>query len=396
MTGGGGSPKHGSSSSRNAGTTQLLPSGHLQSGGGSPSSGSPGKKRTQIAYDLSLKQGDHSTVFAAGTKESYKGEWLDNRKHGYGVQTFKDGLSKYEGQFYNNKREGEGVYWVADASRPNKMRKEYIGVWKGDKRHGTGTAYYAHKEHYTGQWCLDMRHGQGQMSFRDGAIYIGDWHEDVRTGYGVLTKANGDVFEGYWVKDSREGAGSFFYKSTGKVFVGEWAKDQPIAGIFQQAIKNPAEPGQLPITTVLPEITLENPSGVLEAALSTVRHSRLIYRAVHTPLSKLYSEVEIAKLRDLYAQTEHISKKSMSAVHECLASAVAHMQLTKVTGARVDDLVEEFFLYKYFGSINPAVSGEVKGEAISLGLQEWSLEAFAKIVALLVEEEARATAALTA
>lgn len=41
----------------------------------------------------------------------------------------------------------------------------------------------------------------------------------------------------------REGAGSFFYEEKGKVFVGEWANDQPVAGVYQQAVKNPAEPG---------------------------------------------------------------------------------------------------------------------------------------------------------
>ena len=80
MTGGG----HGNA-------TQLLQTSQMSSGGASPSGGATPKKRTQLQFDLSLKQGDHSTVFYPGGKESYKGEWLDNRKHGYGVQTFKDG-----------------------------------------------------------------------------------------------------------------------------------------------------------------------------------------------------------------------------------------------------------------------------------------------------------------
>lgn len=60
---------------------------------------------------------------------------------------------------------------------------------------------------------------------------------------GHLKKQNGDTYEGYWVKGRREGAGSFFFNSSGKVFIGEWANDQPVAGVYQQAVKNRAEPG---------------------------------------------------------------------------------------------------------------------------------------------------------
>lgn len=100
---------------------------------------SDSRTRTQLQYDMSLKQGDHSTVFwpaKDGVGTNYRGEWLNDRKHGYGVQTYKGGFMKYEGQWVNGKREGEGVFWVIEGK---KMRKSYIGLWKDDQRHGKGS-----------------------------------------------------------------------------------------------------------------------------------------------------------------------------------------------------------------------------------------------------------------
>eukprot|EP00392_Amoebophrya_sp_AT5.2_P000958 g960.t1 len=323
---------------------------------------------------MSLKQGDHSTVFW-GEGENYKGEWLHDRKHGYGVQTYKSGDSKYEGQFVHNKRQGEGVLWLAENKSKTKMRKEYIGKWKNDQRHGTGTAFYPHGECYTGDWQNGKRHGEGQMKYKDGGIYVGQWYDDVRTGYGHLTKANGDVYEGYWVANGREGGGSYFYKSTGKVFVGEWAADQPIAGLFQQAIKNPAESGQLPVTTVVPPLQLEDGEDVLNAALANVRSSRLLFRAVHTPLEKLYTAEDLANLKNVY------EKGDIANLHTVLTSELE----IRVGKTKLDGLVGDFFAYKAAGGISPSGIGLAAGapeEAIAI-----DFEAFAKIVAILLDEE---------
>ena len=61
--------------------------------------------RMQAMLDISLKQGDHKTVFWVGSTKkdtttgeiieiagaSYRGEWLDDLKTGYGVQLYKGG-----------------------------------------------------------------------------------------------------------------------------------------------------------------------------------------------------------------------------------------------------------------------------------------------------------------
>ena len=40
----------------------------------------------------------------------YKGKWMQNVRHGYGVQKWPDG-AKYEGQWKKNKAHGKGIFW---------------------------------------------------------------------------------------------------------------------------------------------------------------------------------------------------------------------------------------------------------------------------------------------
>jgi hypothetical protein len=103
------------------------------------------------------------------TSSVYKGEWLRNKKHGYGMQLWANG-NKYEGEWANGNREGHGVFWLketvaakakedgesklspvaaAAASAggkkpppPKKLRRVYAGNWKNDMKDGIGVYFY--------------------------------------------------------------------------------------------------------------------------------------------------------------------------------------------------------------------------------------------------------------
>lgn len=45
----------------------------------------------------------------------HDGEWLENRRNGFGVATYPDG-GKYEGDFKDNLRSGQGTFWYRDES----------------------------------------------------------------------------------------------------------------------------------------------------------------------------------------------------------------------------------------------------------------------------------------
>jgi len=261
----------------------------------------------------SQKDGTHRTIYWVGrnapaedgtlvdnfkTAQSYQGDWENNQKHGYGVQTYADGR-KYEGEWSRGKRSGDGVLWIPAGK--NKLRKFYTGGWLNDKRHGRGTCFYGKGEVYQGDWDGDKRHGHGQMKYESGDLYLGEWANDLRNGQGTLTKANGDSYEGGWLVDNREGSGSYFYAATGKVFVGEWVDDMPKAGVYSQAQSNPGHATKVPVTTTVPRTRLVDPSGVLESALQEVRTNRTGFRAKNTPLDALFAGHELNDLADAFS-----------------------------------------------------------------------------------------------
>merc|ERR1719160_1044713 len=229
---------------------------------------------------------------------SYHGEWVDNKKNGYGVQVFPNG-EKYEGQWGNGLRNGEGTLWVP-VGKAKKLRKLYVGGWKDDRRHGKGTCFFKGGEYFQGTWDHGMMHGQGTLRYANGDLYIGQWHEGQRSGQGTLNKANGDCYEGFWLNDKREGSGSYFYSASGKVFVGEWADNLPKAGIYTQAYPNPEQATAVPTTTTIPSVKLAFPVDVLEDALSAVRNARKVHRARMTPIDRLFAEDEIDALRSAF------------------------------------------------------------------------------------------------
>merc|ERR1719160_1232464 len=242
------------------------------------------------------KTGDHTKG------QSYQGEWANNKKNGYGVQVFPNG-EKYEGQWGNGLRNGEGTLWVP-VGKAKKLRKLYVGGWKDDRRHGKGTCFFKGSEYYQGTWDHGMMHGQGTLRYANGDLYIGQWHDGHRSGQGTLNKANGDCYEGFWLNDNREGSGSYFYSASGKVFVGEWADNLPKAGIYTQAQPNPEQAVPVPQTTNLPAVRLTNPAEVLENALGAVRRERTAHRAKHTPIDSLFTQDELADLRDTFAAAQ--------------------------------------------------------------------------------------------
>lgn len=69
----------------------------------------------------------------------YKGEYKDNKRHGYGTYIWKDEKSKgqkYEGYFVKNLMHGKGTMTFSNGDK-------YVGEFKNDKYHGEGTYYFS-------------------------------------------------------------------------------------------------------------------------------------------------------------------------------------------------------------------------------------------------------------
>ena len=109
---------------------------------------------------------------------TYKGQWLDNCKHGIGQQTYA-GVGKY------------------------------YGYWENGERHGEGVMTYTNKDVYSGMWACGKKDGQGTYIFqKTGEKYVGTFKN------GQLTKGkwlypNGSCFEGNFGFNQPKGAGSW-------------------------------------------------------------------------------------------------------------------------------------------------------------------------------------------
>jgi hypothetical protein len=129
-----------------------------------------------------------------------------------------------QGQFYNNLRAGYGVETEPDGT-------SYEGQWERDKKHGEGNFPSGMQLSGHSQWvigceaspylsdsllCLfdvDLCHARfaGVIVLNNGDKYSGSWEDDEKNGYGTYTWAQAkDVDE--------QGAGVY----AGGVYVGEW------------------------------------------------------------------------------------------------------------------------------------------------------------------------------
>lgn len=145
---------------------------------------SPGKK-TQRQMSVSFTNGDLYTggcilveggerrhgfgtyTYSAGTHDTYKqyrGQWREDKKHGFGVLFYRNG-GVYVGQWETNQKHG-------------------LGVLLENSGDGTGDAACMPAYRYEGQWCKDEMHGLGAEE-GERSSYFGHFERGKRSGRGV-------------------------------------------------------------------------------------------------------------------------------------------------------------------------------------------------------------------
>ena len=72
----------------------------------------------------------------------------------------------------------------------------YKGEMLENEKHGYGCFTWSDGTVYEGDWLADQRTGKGKLTWADGTVYEGDWLADQRTGKGKLIWADGTVYEG--------------------------------------------------------------------------------------------------------------------------------------------------------------------------------------------------------
>jgi len=200
---------------------------------------------------------------------SYKGGWLNNKHHGFGIKIWANG-NKYEGEFANGMRHGRGTFWTRDTKigkdenvfrtqarsiiegsstsgstsstldDDKNLRRVYTGNWAYDEKDGLGTQFYPDGSRYEGEFKRGKRHGRGTLFNVNGTTYVGEWVDDVQCGFGTLTAENW-VYEGQFHNGQREGQGIQYSIDKELVFDGEWVNDAPRCGVYLSAAEFFAE-----------------------------------------------------------------------------------------------------------------------------------------------------------
>uniref|UniRef100_A0A8D0L802 MORN repeat-containing protein 3 n=1 Tax=Sphenodon punctatus TaxID=8508 RepID=A0A8D0L802_SPHPU len=149
------------------------------------------------------KCGLRHTVYAVNG-DRYIGEWLDNLKHGKGMQIWKRRGAIYSGDWKFGMRDGYGTYSLPDPIT-KEYKKVYSGWWKNDKKCGYGLKFYSDLEYYEGEWEAGQRSGWGRMYYKDGAVYEGQWLEDKAAIHKLLTPCglqwDSSEVSGLWFAD---------------------------------------------------------------------------------------------------------------------------------------------------------------------------------------------------
>lgn len=181
----------------------------------------------------------------------YKGEWKMDQPHGRGEALYPDG-TRYEGDFLANKKSGFGKLVYAGGVHV------YEGNFWRDEKHGHGVETFSSGATYDGTYARNERSGRGVYKYAEGTVYDGKWRHNKYHGRGVLRYANGDLYEGMFRDGMRSGQGKAV-RANGSVYEGKWKNDKPhsctcrvVFGSTSDAYKGYAEKGKIVCERQLP------------------------------------------------------------------------------------------------------------------------------------------------
>ena len=109
----------------------------------------------------------------------YKGEFHNDKKHGWGILEFNDG-QKYEGSFIENKIMGYGKYYWTNGHK-------YIGDLNDGKMEGKGLYIWSDGNEYEGEYKNNLKEGEGEFRWKNGNKYKGNFNNGVPNGKGIIT-----------------------------------------------------------------------------------------------------------------------------------------------------------------------------------------------------------------
>ncbi|XP_075386445.1 alsin isoform X2 [Tenrec ecaudatus] len=154
-------------------------------------------------------------IYSYASGEVFEGCFQDNMRHGHGLlrsgKLTSSSPSMFIGQWVMDKKAGYGVF--DDITRGEK----YMGMWLDDMCQGSGVVVTQFGLYYEGTFSLNKMTGNGVLLSEDDTIYEGEFSDDwILSGKGTLTMPNGDYIEGFFSGEWGSGikiTGSYFKPS---------------------------------------------------------------------------------------------------------------------------------------------------------------------------------------
>ncbi|MCI4378589.1 hypothetical protein PGIGA_G00217620 [Pangasianodon gigas] len=166
--------------------------------------------------------------------DRYKGHWKEGKMHGFGTYWYATG-EVYEGSFQENLRHGHGM--LSSGRLASSSSSVFVGQWVHDKKTGYGIFDNITKgEKYMGMWLEDQRQGTGLVVTQFGLYYEGEFSNNKMMGTGFLLCDDDTSFEGEFSEDwTLNGKGVLSIPngdSFDGIFVGEWGSELKVSGTF--------------------------------------------------------------------------------------------------------------------------------------------------------------------
>ncbi|KAM9836166.1 alsin [Aulostomus maculatus] len=176
-----------------------------------------------VAPNKTLNKNDH-----------YQGYWKDGRMHGLGTYRYASG-EVYDGSFQDGMRHGHGMLRTGklNTSSPS----VFIGQWLQDKKTGYGVFDDITKgEKYMGMWQDHLRQGIGVIVTQFGLYYEGAFKDNKMMGTGILLSEDDTTYEGEFSDDwTLNGKGVLTMANADYLegsFSGEWGTGLKVTGSY--------------------------------------------------------------------------------------------------------------------------------------------------------------------
>jgi len=161
-------------------------------------------------------------------KGEYNGNYKNEKKNGYGSIDFGGGR-KYIGEFENDEYSGIGTFIFENGEK-------YVGEFKNGIYEGKGTLYFANGNSYIGEFSRGKRHGIGTYKNLNVFTYIGDHNNDLMHGVGKFIYSETEYYEGQIRYNKIDGKGLYKYQN-GNIYEGEF-KSSKRNGIGKMSFAN--------------------------------------------------------------------------------------------------------------------------------------------------------------